>query len=236
VGCDSTCKVETGYTCVLQVEPNQCYECGNGKIEITETCDDGNTGSSNFVTMATIHIFVDDGCSSTCTIEPNTNCTGQPSVCVTCGDGKIGSGEACDDGNSISGDGCTSCKVDRGYLCYSSPAPSTCTPICGDGILIIPEACDDNNTSSNDGCSSSCTVESGWTCPGIYRYIIESYDQETHPCARLYVVMVSCLLAKLATMATMRLAMDVTAHVLRRQAGTAVGNLVDVPPSAVMDY
>ena len=49
---------------------------GNGKIDATENCDDGNTANG-------------DGCSSTGTIEANYVCDQEPSVCVSIGDGKI---------------------------------------------------------------------------------------------------------------------------------------------------
>ncbi len=42
--------------------------CGNGAIEGSETCDDGDTDSG-------------DGCSSLCAIEPHFRCIGTPSVC-----------------------------------------------------------------------------------------------------------------------------------------------------------
>ncbi|AKT41886.1 uncharacterized protein CMC5_061070 [Chondromyces crocatus] len=41
-----------------------------------------------------------------------------------CGDGAIDAGERCDDGNGVSGDGCSACGVDDGYTC--SGAPSVC--------------------------------------------------------------------------------------------------------------
>lgn len=56
-----------------------------------------------------------DGCSSTCTIEPGYKCVQQPqldnrSYCFgVCGDGKwkASDNEFCDDGNIFSGDGCS---------------------------------------------------------------------------------------------------------------------------------
>ena len=42
------------------------------------------------------------------------------SVCAApgCGDGVIGSGESCDDGNTVNGDGCNaSCNVETGFIC-----------------------------------------------------------------------------------------------------------------------
>jgi len=66
-----------------------------------------------------------------------------------CGDGVVDSGEQCDDGNTVSGDGCSSvCKIE------------TAGSICGDGIVDVAiEGCDDGNTVSGDGCSSDCRVE-----------------------------------------------------------------------------
>lgn len=43
--------------------------CGNGLIDVPETCDDGNVADG-------------DGCSSMCTVEPDFECSGEPSVCV----------------------------------------------------------------------------------------------------------------------------------------------------------
>lgn len=47
----------------------------------------------------------------------------------------------------------------------ADPVTANCTEICGDGIL-FNLGCDDGNLINGDGCSSTCTVESGWACPG----------------------------------------------------------------------
>jgi cysteine-rich repeat protein len=61
-----------------------------------------------------------------------------------CGDGHIDPGEQCDDGNTVSGDGCS----------------ATCMlEVCGNGILDPGEQCDDGNKVSGDGCSATCKVE-----------------------------------------------------------------------------
>lgn len=61
-----------------------------------------------------------------------------------CGDDIVASNEGCDDGNTVSGDGCSSaCKVELGYNCTGNP--SVCHPVCGDGVVIPPEQCDDGN-------------------------------------------------------------------------------------------
>ena len=81
--------------------------CGNGRLDGAETCDDGARSSG-------------DGCSSTCRIEAGYTCTGAPSVCTLipvtgCGNGTIDADEfeGCDDGNTRSGDGCSStCAIE----------------------------------------------------------------------------------------------------------------------------
>ena len=46
-------------------------------------------------------------------------CVGAPSLCFnTCGNGLINLGEQCDDGNSVSSDGCSgTCKNEPGWYC-----------------------------------------------------------------------------------------------------------------------
>ena len=65
--------------------------------------------------------------------------------------------EGCDDGNDISGDGCSEdCQVEEGWVCSGL----NCETVCGDKIIAGQEDCDDGNQISNDGCSSSCLIES----------------------------------------------------------------------------
>ncbi len=81
-----------------------------------------------------------------------------------CGNGRLDEGEACDDGNIVAHDGCSSsCAVERGWTCDGEP--SVCEATCGDGLLAEgAEVCDDHNTDDHDGCSSLCVVEPGWSC------------------------------------------------------------------------
>ena len=140
--------------------------CGDGVIGFGEGCDDGNIKSG-------------DGCSSGCVVEAHYTCkmasadAGVASVCthdVVCGDGIIEGAEACDDGNTRSGDGCaTDCTLECGWEC---PPGTLCRAAkCGDGKVAGDEQCDDGNTTDGDGCSANCTLESkpasvpeGWVC------------------------------------------------------------------------
>lgn len=68
---------------------------------------------------------------------------------ILCGNTTIEPPEECDDGNTVSGDGCSAaCKKEK-------PAG----PVCGNKITEPPEQCDDGNTVSGDGCSATCKTE-----------------------------------------------------------------------------
>jgi cysteine-rich repeat protein len=78
-----------------------------------------------------------------------------PTTHAVCGDGIVDvATETCDDGNTTSGDGCSStCQIET-------------VNKCGNGQIDGTEACDDGNQASSDGCSAQCTVESGYMCTG----------------------------------------------------------------------
>jgi fibro-slime domain-containing protein len=86
-----------------------------------------------------------------------------------CGDKNVDTnlGEICDDGNKLSGDGCSAtCKmVEPNFTCPPTGGPCTSTIKCGDTIRQAGEGCDDGNTVNGDGCSSACKLEAGWYCP-----------------------------------------------------------------------
>jgi|GEM_PF-1743482 len=98
--------------------------------------------------------------------------------CPDCGNTVLDSGEQCDDGNNISGDGCTAACLDEfcgdgvvndsgAEQCdngdgNSNTTPNACrtnctNPSCGDGVTDLGEECDDANTNEADGCTSQCT-------------------------------------------------------------------------------
>ena len=73
----------------------------------------------------------------------------RPARCPRCGDGTVDTGEACDDGDPSSCDGCdASCQPVSGLAC-------------GDGILVAgcADQCDDGNAIAGDGCAPTCTIE-----------------------------------------------------------------------------
>src|SRR3989339_791651 len=145
--------------------------CGNGILESSEQCDDGNRisydGCSYYCSNETYrssycgdgHLFIGkeecdlgvngiiiDGCNDDCTFA-----TYNPSYC---GDNVVFIGtENCEDGNFIAGDSCApNCTNEvYDYKVY-----------CGDNVLFLgKEQCDDGNRISygHDGCSYYCYNE-----------------------------------------------------------------------------
>jgi fibro-slime domain-containing protein len=171
--CSSSCQTEARCTCMGA--PSVCKQnkvCGDGILDPGEQCDDGNQKPG-------------DCCSGTCKLEPNCTCTSAPldagtssldggthgQIChpiMVCGDGIVSGSEACDDGNTKSGDGCTAdCSaVEPGKVCPKAGGPCTdAVVLCPNAKLDPGEECDDGNSKSGDGCSSNCKVEPGYTCP-----------------------------------------------------------------------
>jgi cysteine-rich repeat protein len=140
------------------------YVCGDGILDDTEDCDDGNNDSGDGCSATCDYENPygcgngelednedcddgnnedGDGCSASCTVEP------PPPPSGYCGDGMLDEGEACDDGNTTAGDGCNACAIEP------PPPPDG---YCGDGTLDEGEACDDGNTTAGDGCNA-CAIE-----------------------------------------------------------------------------
>jgi cysteine-rich repeat protein len=73
---------------------------------------------------------------------------------AVCGNAMVEMGEECDDGNTRSGDGCSSqCMYEY----------------CGDGIVqtALGEQCDDGNYRNDDGCDMFCQIERPPTDAGV---------------------------------------------------------------------
>jgi fibro-slime domain-containing protein len=87
---------------------------------------------------------------------------------AVCGDGKMNRAEEkCDDGNTMSGDGCTAncLQIEANFVCPTPGQKCVSTIVCGDGkISAGAETCDDSNGKADDGCSPTCQQEPGWTC------------------------------------------------------------------------
>ncbi len=114
--------------------------CGNGKVEGSEACDDGNTDDS-------------DDCSADC----STGFTDRE----TCGNGTSDPDETCDDGNQISGDGCSGdCKSNE--RCGNGVLDTAVGETCDDGNTAAGDGCG-ATCQSNEQCGNF-TVDNGEQC------------------------------------------------------------------------
>ena len=94
-----------------------------------------------------------------------------------CGDRLVEGTEECDDGNTLSGDGCSAtCQKEE-------PRPTLvgAAAVCGDGVLDSSEECDDGNTRDGDGCTTTCLLEQGICGDGIVERLLgEQCEQSLH--------------------------------------------------------
>lgn len=180
-GCSGDCQtVEPGYQCRVPGKP--CVPlCGDCVIIAgKETCDDCNDVSG-------------DGCSSTCQVEPGWDCSSGTCIQSVCGNGKVESGESCDDGanNGLfygNGTGCSkTCTIEPNCR-NGAGINQACTTTCGDGNLDAGEGCDDGNTVNGDGCSSTCTPEPGFTCTTMSEPDSQTCSSGSGQCLRLPIV------------------------------------------------
>lgn len=139
-----------GETDTATVRVTVACDCGDGELDLGEECD-GAAG-----------VLPGQSCSSTCELVP------------VCGNGHVEGMESCDDGNHLSGDGCSwDCRSegcgngvhDAGEECDDGNAVSgdgcsrTClNEVCGNGRVDAGEQCDDANAVETDGCLSTCVV------------------------------------------------------------------------------
>jgi cysteine-rich repeat protein len=163
---------------IIDAEVDAAPGCGDGTLDETETCDDGNTTGG-------------DGCDSQCLIEcgngrldPGERCDDGATVAgdgcdplcqLECGNGAVEAFEQCDDGNREAGDGCNpNCLLecgnhqldlnetcDDGNRAAGDGCDATCRAECGNGQLDGQETCDDTNTDPGDGCDARCQLECG---------------------------------------------------------------------------
>ncbi|KAL4446915.1 hypothetical protein ABPG74_014887 [Tetrahymena malaccensis] len=154
--CDPSCATCFGpnsYSCntcnatYYKVGSYQCVKskCGDGILTVeTEQCDDGNNLNN-------------DGCSSTCQIEPGWKC------CIA--NDPNPSNWMCSSYNSQT-------QGNYNQLLNLIYYKSKCFTVCGDGFRVGPqqggtEQCDVGPSSAPiTGCDSNCQIENGYSCTG----------------------------------------------------------------------
>jgi cysteine-rich repeat protein len=140
--------------------------CGNGQVEGSEECDDGNLTDQDACTNACATAVCGDGIVhegvEVCDDADDNNGDDCTTLCMppVCGDGFINNLEQCDDANMDDTDSClTACIL----------------ATCGDGFVWVDnEDCDDANDIDTDACLSTCD---GATCgDGFLQDGVEACD------------------------------------------------------------
>jgi len=133
--------------------------CGNGRVEVGESCDDGNAATE----ACTYGDLSCEVCDAACALVAGAT--------AFCGDGSQNGAEVCDDGNAVTeacnyGEtGCTVCDASCGLV------PGA-TAYCGDGVTTVGESCDDGNAVTEtcaygdlscEVCDATCALVDGET-------------------------------------------------------------------------
>ncbi len=116
--------------------------------EVVYTCTAENITDA-FDVVASVTATPVDGQDDVIDDDPTSVDVKSEPQAPICGNGKIETGEQCDDGNTINGDGCSNqCSVERRIV----------DPVCGNGIKEGNEQCDDGNRNDGDSCSNQCRI------------------------------------------------------------------------------
>jgi len=130
--------------------------CGNGEVDIAESCDGSSLGGQTCESLGYQGGML--GCSATCELD-TSGCT-TPSGC---NNGVLDPGEECD-GSNLGGQTCESLGMGDGDLsctpaCRIDASGCANPSLCGNGQTDNGEVCDDGNTLSGDGCSADCASD-----------------------------------------------------------------------------
>ncbi len=177
LACSETCTFDTS-----NCDDDSRFQCGDNTADPGEVCDGtdlaGTTCASAGFTAGTL------SCATDCQLDT--------SMCTRCGNGVREGTEACDDGNSVNGDGCSNvCQLDGGahwIRAQGSDAPggvmrltcaatgATCTST-GNWVQMLTTGCSLDcplgstvTASCEETSNPSLEVESVWRTNGTIEY------------------------------------------------------------------
>lgn len=175
-GCSARCRLESLQTCGnSRLDPGeQCDDgnrsdgdgcsatcqlnvvCGDGRVAPGEECDDGNNSDG-------------DSCSALCRVEvpeekdircaegfilEDRKCIEVKRDAAVCGNSIVEEDEACDDGNTVAGDGCSPvCQMEEDD-CVKG------------GEAISHKVISGTPTTQPAGCDAVCSIRIGYDCKG----------------------------------------------------------------------
>lgn len=164
--CNEDTDCPGGFSCDVGLTPNQCVPtgCGDGSEGVGEGCDDGNLNNGDGCNAQCLKelgqpcttgpVCASGFCDAMiCACNENVDCPGvqlcntsaNPNACVNpgCGNHVLELNEGCDDGNTVSNDGCTSaCLLELGEACTASSACASGACAAIDAICVCDENAD----------------------------------------------------------------------------------------------
>ncbi len=197
--------LHAAFTDPMACGPSGCAVCGDGQKGAAEGCDDGNRANGdgcNSVCLLELGRScggMSRSCASgycdptgnACACDADADCaigtvcaTGpNPNACVMpgCGNAVLETGEGCDDGNTIAGDGCNAmCLKELGQTCIADmrcasgfcdpdgsicacdqnadcPMPKVCN-VFGTPNACVAPGCGNNVVEGNEGCDDGNTT------------------------------------------------------------------------------
>jgi outer membrane protein OmpA-like peptidoglycan-associated protein len=165
VGCDVAPPV------VWQIDDTLCWEPGAGATSVTVAV---------FVQPFDLSFQCTDGCLVSGPVELGVTvnelrvvgCAGGP---VTgCGNGVVGAGEQCDDGNALAGDGCgQTCQREPGAICNDSGTACTAKNQC---VAVSPADLNTSYCYANNDDKADSPLSWDWTLPGTGDEVLLQWD------------------------------------------------------------
>ena len=142
--CDDASDCLITEVCDTTEAPSTCEaanSCGNGLLEGSEVCDDGNTAAGDSCDRQCLLELGAGPCTDGAQCGSGTcNTMAAAPVCampVGCGNGVLNDDEVCDDGNLVRGDGCSQfCTLENDWRGGGGCAVSASTENAGPGWLL----------------------------------------------------------------------------------------------------
>lgn len=115
--------------------------CGNAILEPGEICEKPSVAAPWSAVP---------GCNAKSCVHTGTLACAKSVDASCCGNGKIEAGEDCDDGDTKSGNGCSSsCLLEGSSITYANAKGELAPSFCGNGVLEQGEQCESGGLSSN---------------------------------------------------------------------------------------